>query len=85
MEKRLIDANNAISVLKILSDKCRDDNVFKQAISVLESVPTVDALSVVRCKDCRWGKEAHGFIECTVDEWAEYHDHEWFCPLGERR
>lgn len=51
---RLIDANNAISVLKIISDKCYDDNAFEQAISVLESVPTVDAVAVVRCKDCKY-------------------------------
>ena len=43
-EVRLIDADNAISVLRILSDKCGEDNVFEQAISVLESVPEIEVI-----------------------------------------
>ena len=41
---------------------------------------------VVRCKDCRWGKEACGNIECFADLNAptEYHGYEWYCPNGER-
>ena len=42
---------------------------------------------LVRCKDCRWGKEVCGNIECFVDINVppEYHGYEWFCPNGERR
>ena len=42
---------------------------------------------LVRCKDCKWGKERCGNIECNVDmnEPSEYHGYEWFCPCGERR
>ena len=42
---------------------------------------------VVRCKDCRWGREVCGNIECSVDSNipSEYHGYEWFCPNGERR
>lgn len=48
--------------------------------------PTVDAVEVVRCKDCRWGKEVCGNIECFADLNAptEYHGYEWYCPIGER-
>lgn len=44
-------------------------------------------VSVVRCKDCRWGKEACGNIECNVDLNlpSEYHGYEWFCPNGKRK
>ena len=51
------------------------------------NAPTVDAVEVVRCKDCRWGREACGNIECSVDLNLppEYHGYEWFCPNGERR
>lgn len=47
----------------------------------------VEYLKVVRCKDCKWGKEACGNIECFVDMNApsEYHGYGWFCPNGERR
>ena len=48
-------------------------------------IDKVDEL--VRCKDCRWGREACGNIECSVDRNLppEYHGYEWFCPNGERR
>ena len=47
----------------------------------------VEAEPVVRCKDCRWGREACGNIECFVDINIppEYHGYDWFCPNGERR
>ena len=43
--------------------------------------------AVVRCKNCRWGKEVCGNIECFADPNVppEYHGYEWFCPNGERR
>lgn len=42
---------------------------------------------VVRCKDCRWGREVCGNIECSSDLNLppEYHGYEWFCPNGERK
>ena len=42
---------------------------------------------LIRCKDCRWGKEVCGNIECFVDTNVppEYHGYEWFCPNGGRR
>lgn len=41
---------------------------------------------IVRCKDCKWGREVCGNIECFVDSNIppEYHGYEWFCPNGER-
>ena len=41
---RYIDAENAISVLEILADKCADDKAFEQTISVLKDVPTEDVV-----------------------------------------
>ena len=55
--------------------------------SILTKLPSVDAVPVVRCKNCKWGREVCGNIECSVDmyEPVEYHGYEWFCPLGERK
>lgn len=54
---------------------------------LIDEAPTIDAVPVVRCKDCRWGKEACGNIECFADMNvpSEYHGYEWFCPSGERK
>ena len=53
----------------------------------LEEAPTIDAVPVVRCKDCRWGREVCGNIECFADinVPTEYHGYEWYCPNGERK
>lgn len=42
---------------------------------------------IIRCEECRWGREVCGNIECFVDSNLppEYHGYEWFCPNGERR
>ena len=50
-------------------------------------IPSADVVEVVRCKDCRWGREACGNIECRADMSVppEYHGYDWFCPNGERK
>lgn len=57
------------------------------AIAV-ENAPTVDAVPVVRCKDCKhskgacidlWGKPA---IECIT---GRTHSRDWFCADGKRK
>lgn len=50
-------------------------------------VKAMDMGELVRCKDCKWGVEKCGNIECFVDlnVPTEYHGYEWFCHLGERK
>ena len=52
---------------------------------VLSTLPSAQP-EIVRCKDCKWGREVCGNIECFVDSNIppEYHGYEWFCPNGER-
>lgn len=87
---RYIDAENAISVLEILADKCADDKVFDQAISVLKDVPTENVVGVVRCKNCRnWNQsDIHSTIVPEVRKCMAmnvYTDPDQFCKYGERR
>ena len=35
-------------------DDIKSSTVLKQTISDINNMPTVDAVEVVRCKDCRW-------------------------------
>ena len=55
-------------------------------IECLRALPSAQP-EIIRCKDCRWGRETCGNIECFVDLNVppEYHGYEWFCPNGERR
>ena len=88
---RLIYADKLMEVVMATCLKEMDvDSPIKGMIVALGKIykaSTVDAVPVVRCKDCRWGKEACGNIECNVDLNlpSEYHGYEWFCPNGERK
>lgn len=57
----------------------------------IDNAPTVDAVEVVRCKDCKW------FYDCRKDGWGRCGEHDdygrdsgwWqatdFCSWGERK
>lgn len=82
---RLIDAGALIAEMhNVILEDGEDRRTFYE---VIERQPTIDAVPVVRCKDCKWGREVCGNIECFVDSNIppEYHGYEWFCPNGERR
>lgn len=47
--------------------------------------PTIDAVPVVRCAECRWHEdEQPGMVYCpaTVGGWVE---NDWYCKGGERK
>ena len=50
---------------------------------MIDTMPTVDAVPVVRCKDCKWWKEYH----CTNINGAfgVVENENWFCCSGERK
>ena len=83
---RLIDADalmHALSVLEFSGD-------MGDAMEILDNFPTVDAVEVVRCKDCKWcNKEYYGEQET---EWVWYCPNvehmvgdNWFCADGEKK
>ena len=60
-------------------------SIFCEAKLTLDKQPTVDAVPVVRCKDCRYQEhEQPGMVYCpaVVGGWV---DNDWFCAGGERR
>ena len=91
-EKRLIDAN-------ALLERMKKTNRYFDIKFDIEEAPTVDAVEVVRCKDCKHrGDDVHcpmcfeEAIEWDDDGYTEVdyviHDHatdDGFCDRGERR
>ena len=51
-----------------------------EVVAFLKSRPTVDAVEVVRCKDCKYF-ESEDDCDCPMD--VRYSD--FFCKMGERR
>lgn len=59
----------------------------KLAVQIVEDMPEVDAVEVVRCKDCVWyenGKEYAPYCDNPCSELQHPND-ETFCSYGERR
>lgn len=91
-EQRLIDANDAV---RLLRGKCvaKYPNTFLMgllaAASEIEQAPTVDAVPVVRCKDCKhWDEQDNIFSGCRCTCWKgiwDYTKADDFCSHGERR
>lgn len=83
-EKRLIKADPIYNGILIymasnayLNDTALD--VLKMVATWIEEAPTVDAVEVVRCKDCKHYMTIH----CTCDGCCISDD--WYCADGERR
>ena len=94
-------ATKAIEVLTasdVLEENVYADDICLFITEYIESAPTVDAVPVVRCKDCVWSRErdenerrylVEGVRICTNSEAA---DSGWnpvfpthFCSYGERK
>lgn len=82
---RLIDADELAEELSKRVWYEREDE--KQAVRIVKEFPTVDAVPVVRCKDCK-----HCFVDgdnvrfnvCELNHNRVQAD-DWFCADGERK
>ena len=79
-KKRLIDANALLRHKRKMSGADFGGEFWDEAVlaSDIENAPTVDAVEVVRCKDCK-----HRYS----DSWCEYVDDDdnFYCARGERK
>lgn len=90
---RLIDADRLLGILEREQEQIKDiptrvDGLIDAIMDVL-SAPTVDAVEVVRCKDCKH----YGFTDNRIPEeqvwwcyfWDDVRSHEAYCSDGERK
>ena len=89
MEKSLIDAEKVIRDLTAMKKQLGVDAILIDAmIDGLKRQPQVDAVDVVRCKDCKhWLKDVPGCTDFVGRcEWANYMiGAVGYCVYGERR
>ena len=98
-EKRLIDVRdliewidnfdreNTLRILRGKKAKLLNSHAIK---NMIVTVPRVDAVEVVRCKDCKWGTtpygdEHDGWTECTNIHGRPLFRDDGFCSYGEKR
>ena len=78
---RLIDANALISYMDECSKESRFRVYYGYAESFINASPTIDAVPVVRCRECKY----HNKPPCPMRlsfNWTEDND---FCSYGERK
>lgn len=83
-EKRLIDAIELISKARRM--ETTDNNgipvdTFAVPVMVIEDATTVDAVEVVRCKNCKYQYTP----DCTMSDGLREAVDDDFCSYGERR
>lgn len=93
---RLVDADALVEQVCLDGDctQCKTGvnekvckwNMFrlKDVIDCLEHAPTIDAVPVVRCKDCKWKADTIGESWCDFHEFTILSDDD-YCYHGERR
>ena len=58
----------------------------RKALRCIEQAPTIDAVPVVRCRECKWWQEDDDIGHCDnpdgLDNYAKPDD---FCSYGERK
>lgn len=77
---RLIDAENTNLIDAIGRNAFRDR---QDIIDLINNQPTVDAVPVVRCKDCKYHDEGENYIYCCALQTKCPDDAEFFCKYGE--
>ena len=96
---RLIDADALIEDIKSFWDWDSIDGitsttVLKQTITDISHAPTIDAVPVVRCKDCVWYVRSMIKQDGTLDkrykpDWCDLYsrvrEETYFCANGERK
>lgn len=77
---RLIDAD---ALMRKAVEKFYITNYFLHISTMIDEAPTIDAVPVVRCKDCRWFGKIGCAIE-VVDETDMPKEND-FCSFAERK
>lgn len=81
---RLIDAD-ALGVCKCSGDLLPQAycSGWNSLISLIQAAPTIDAVSVVRCKDCKHSHLDRDYLYCN--QYKSYRDDNDYCSYDERR
>lgn len=77
---RLIDAENTNLIDSIGRNAFKDR---QDIIDLINNQPTVDAVPVIRCKDCKYHDEGERYIYCSALKTKCPNDSEFFCKYGE--
>ena len=86
----LINREALLSFEKIDADLCAtcgEHHTAEDVIMMIKTAPTVDAVPVVRCRQCKYRKydDIFGMIWCNHDSCTKRVKSDDFCSYGERK
>ena len=84
----LIDADAVLRHKRKMSGADFGGEFWDEAVlaSDIKNAPTVDAVKVVRCKDCIYSYEEFGFIYCTFVPYGDCKvPSQFYCAEGKRK
>ena len=89
-EKRLIDREALLSFEKMdaeLCATCGEHHTAEDVIMMIKTAPTIDAVPVTRCKDCKYWQDNNDGYPHEECRWGhgETPDANDFCSYGERK
>ena len=87
-KKRLIDANDLISYMYECSKESRFRVYYGYAESFINDAPTVDAVEVIRCRECKfgsWDSEPDDAMVCVRTNDGFWRSGNDFCSRGKRK
>ena len=81
---RLIDVDALIALIK---KRINNSMIIGWLCSIIRDAPTIDAVSVVRCKDCirRYDTDECPMCFLIEGKYYEYTNENGFCDRGERK
>ena len=85
--KRLIDANALISYMGECSKESRFRVYYGYAKSFIDNAPTIDAVPVVRCRECKQGEidDPDFPDEYYCHAGCGWNNGDFYCSYGERK
>ena len=54
-------------------------------INTRSVTPTIDAVPIIRCKDCKFSEKINSVYLCGKSREFVVHKSDWFCADGERK
>ena len=91
MSRKLIDRDALIASIPKTNvdifENCRNCSTLMdwEVKELIDKMPTIDAVEVVRCKDCKYREQEEiGMVYCpnVIGGWTP---NDWFCADGERK
>ena len=82
---RLIDADALIALIK---KRIKNSMIIGWLCSIIRDAPTIDAVPVVRCKDCKfgdWDSKPNDAMVCMRTKDGFWRSGNDFCSFGKRK